>query len=192
MNLRLPSIRIASLFLQLLLIGFIFVILASQFSWVRVIYDQIPFLTRPELRAQVFAQDARLGTEWWIQRMAVIKNLGNKAAYETLINIFVPNGRITRYQVISDQYYSIDETTNLSEGKLRVSVAEMPPGAKITIYLWAVQPARRPSPEVEITAVHSSGSAKAADTPTPIDEFRDQIKSAVEGLTSIFQSPISY
>jgi len=186
---RLPTIPrlgclLVELALGLLFVAFLFMLLASQFSWVRTIYDQIPFLAKPELRIHEYgsSQHVHLNTEWWIQRVIVVKNHGNKTSGITRINVFVPNGRITRYQIASDEPYIIGEETSIQSGYLKVLVTQLPPDAKVMLYLWAVQPATRPKAEVDITAVHRGGAASTGDVPTPIEEFRSQVSSLIEAL----------
>lgn len=178
----LRDLRIDRALIRTLIGILVLLFLASPFLWSQAILERFPIFNRPELRIYEHrpGQDVYFQTEWWLQRVAIFENRGNTTAQDVFINAMVPNGRITKYRLFSDQPYNLDQGTNLSEGRLRLALPSVPPGGRTTLYLWAAQTHPGPSPVVTFSAVHSKGAALSADRLTPTEELQYPVRLVSE------------
>jgi len=165
-------------FLQLMVLILLVFILVSKYASSQWLYDRL--FTYPELRIQEQMPDVEVeqGGELWFQRVAVFQNRGNSTATGVEMGAFVPNGRITRYRVVSDEPYTVRSRTELPADEFRMSADRLAAGAEIILYLWGAQALPMSSSQVRFSAVHSNGSAPRHDKPTALEELQ-QLSSRI-------------
>jgi hypothetical protein len=166
---KLPNIRIGKQLFRLLFMFLLFLLLATRFEWAKGIYDRV--FASPELRIHQYAPDSDvvLDQEVRFQRVILLQNRGRKAAVEVYISVSVPQGRISRYDIASQEAYTVTASSHLDTGSLSISLPRLAPEATIAIYVWGASSIARDD-LVLASAVADSGVAKPLGNPTALEE----------------------
>jgi len=160
--------------------------LASRSSWAESIVNR--FWAYPELRIQEYMpeKDIKMDNQWRLERIAVVKNLGNAPAQNVFMHVFLPSGRITRYNVVSQELYRVKEN-KLSEGEIGIWLDRLGSGAAVSIYIWGVQSGTSQG-LIDISVTSDRGCAFPDDKPTVIEE----VKSYGDFIIQEFLAGIRY
>ena len=121
-----------------------------------------------------------------LERIAVVKNLGNAPAQNVFMHVFLPSGRITRYNVVSQELYRVKEN-KLSEGEIGIWLDRLGSGAAVSIYIWGVQSGTSQG-LIDISVTSDRGCAFPDDKPTVIEE----VKSYGDFIIQEFLAGIRY
>lgn len=169
---RLPVPSVNRAFIKSLFWLILILYLATHFSFMRGIYDRL--LTRPEVRKEVLApiSDVVLDDKIWIQRAVIIQNRGNGDAKNVYFQIVIPDGRITRFEIVSEEPYSLPITSTLNSSFVSFSLDRLAAGAQVSIRLWASVSSSRSKADCQTSVTFDGGIAESRSRPTALEEIR--------------------
>ena len=173
----------------------VFLFLATIFSSARGIYAI--FLKQPEVRKEIIqlGDDVRDGQKIWLQRAIIVHNRGNDDANNVKIKCLLPNGKISRLEVISDEDYSISDIEHGS-ADCAYSLVRLSAGSKIVILMWAAVPLANDQKTVMpfVSASYDGGVAVSSEKPTALEEvggIGNTLKQGVNVIAQQFRAKIS-
>jgi len=188
---RIQFPRINKTFLKGLFWLGVFLFLATIFTSARGVYDI--FLPKPEVRKDIvqLGDDVFHRDKIWFQRAIIIHNRGNDDAKNVSIKCFLPNGEITRLEIISDEDYSVSKPENGSEF-CSCSLARLAAGSKIIILAWGTvsSTGRKSDQEAAmpiVSASYDGGIATKSDKLTALEEIEEVGNTLKRGANAIVQ-----
>lgn len=169
----------------------VFVFLASIFSSAQGIYDK--FLRKPEVRKETIklGHDVHHENRIWIQRAIIIHNRGNEDAKNVQIKCQVPNGEITRLNLISEEDYLINEIEG-SSNICSYSLSRLAAGSKVVVLVWSTVSTvnladKQKSVMPIVSASFDGGIAVSSDRPTALEEIQGIGNTLTKGIDIITQ-----
>lgn len=165
----------------------VLIYLAMQVSFIGNIVHRV--YGQPELRVHrtVDSVTSPSSTQTWMQVRAWVSNKGHARADNVYVQVSVPGGRITRYAILSEEPYQLEED-NPSESGLAISMDRLAPGASVLVQLWAMS--SRPT-DVEFSAVSNEGRAAASRKPTSDEEAKAPVQFLLGGLKTSWNDLIT-
>ena len=165
----LPNIRITRQVFRLLLMFLLFIFLASRFAWAEGIYDRV--FARPELRIHQYEADVKvhLDNTTRFQSVVVVQNRGRQSASDVYVSMVASRGRITRYQIASEEAYAVSNNSNLKDGALYLTLPRLGPRASLRVYVWGSSQSYV-EPPLMVAAIADSGAAKPLTESTALEE----------------------
>jgi len=158
---------------SLILLILVLMLLVSRYSWARISFGQL--LAYPEIRFYRHpSRVARVGTEYLSEDIYTFENRGSKSASEVYLSVVVPTGRVTRYDFICQEPYTVSETL-LPSGRLGISLERLGPRAKAALYVWSATGRETPSP-VEISVTARDGTIESFAQPTATEEVESYVR----------------
>lgn len=182
---KLPVPTVNRTFLKGLFWLILFLYLATHISFMRGIYDRL--LTRPEVRKEVLTptNDIILDDKVWIQRAIIFQNRGNGDAKNVYLQFVVPDGKITRLEIVSEEAYTLPITPTLNSGSASLSLERLAAGARVSVYLWASVSSSRSKADCLTSATFDGGIAESSDQPTALEEIRNIGSYVTRGLNRL-------
>jgi hypothetical protein len=146
--------------------------MATILTSARGIYDRIN--QRAELRYELanMRPVAHSESAVWVRSIVSFHNGGNGDANDVYISLTLPNGRITRVQVLSHEPYSAKEDDPTGEA-YAISLARLAPGAEVVLIVWGTYPGKSLRLDPMVSASFAGGIAESSDRPTSLEEFKD-------------------
>lgn len=151
-----------------LLIAFAYLFFAYTVTG-ELIYDSV--IRAPEVRKQVVSSpEIVVGDQMWLQQAVVVENKGHSDSKNLRIITALPNGSILRYQVISNEIYTVDPASDAQ--KLVVTMPRLAPGMDVAVTILVEQPAELDDVDPQVTAMYDGGVAAPMDELTSAEEMQ--------------------
>lgn len=185
MNVRdliaLINVVFSKIFIKAIFLLAILMSLASLLPWTKGIYDRMFPLPELRLTESGSSRYSQVEYEGNCERVAIVENRGNSTANQVYVTASVPGGRIDKYEVFADQPYTLHPITDISRGYLVIGLDRLPPGARITVYLWGSQVECLQSNRI-FAAVYDGGSAPSTTQLSSEEQIRDFLDMIVANL----------
>lgn len=146
--------------------------LQDHFSWARISFGRV--LAYPEVRYHRYpTKFARVEQEFFFEDVFAVENRGEATAENVYIFAINPGGRITRYDIVSAEPYTVTETAD-QVNRVGISLEHLTPGSNAILYVWSANGATSSS-KVHFSATVEQGTAKPSSELTAVEEVESYV-----------------